>query len=127
MSRMMTLIGFVVAAALGAGAVLLFNVFVPRPPPRILPAWQVFPMGAQVPVATCKEGFARAFRAAGFTDIVLGAPDALHVQATDNGYSATGICMPRREAAATIVTGVDAGVVDARLNTIAAVVLGRAR
>lgn len=127
MSRTITIIGFVAAAALGAGAVLLFNIFVPRPPPRILSAWQVFPMSTQTPVATCKEGFARAFRAAGFSNVSLGAADGIHVQATDNGYSATGICMPRREAAAAIVTGVDAAVVDTRLDTISAAVLGRAR
>ena len=125
MSRLLTIAGFIVAAALGAGAVVAYNYLAPHPAPRILSGYQVFPMSAQVTAAACKDGFIRAFRAAGFVNLVPSPPDALHVQAADAGYSATAICMPRREAAALIVTGIDAGTVDTRLNTIAAGVLGR--
>lgn len=123
--RLLSVVVIVLAMLFGAGVASLFPLLFPKPAPILRPAWQVLPMSAQTPLAVCKDGFAAAFRAAGFTTISTEPPAGFHVQATDNGYSAIGICMPRREAAAVVVTGIDSAVVDTRLDTIVRRILPR--
>jgi len=124
--RIMSAVVILLAVIFGAGAASLYPLLFPHPAPVLRSAWQVYPMAQQTPIPTCKEGFLAAFRAAGFSNVSTEPPAGFHVQASDNGYSAVGVCMPRREAAAVVVTGIDGAVVDKRLEVISSRVLGRA-
>jgi hypothetical protein len=123
--RLLSVAVILLAMLFGAGVASLFPLLFPKPAPILMPAWRVLPMSQQTPVTVCKDGFAAAFRAAGFTTISTEPPAGFHVQATDSGYTAIGICMPRREAAAVVVTGIDGTVVDARLDAIVNRILPR--
>ena len=123
--RILSVVVLLLAIIFGAGAASLYPLLFPKPAPVLRSAWQVFPVPAQLSAPACKQVFLAAFRAAGFTNISTEPPDGLQVQAFDNGYSAVGICMPRREAAAVVVTGIDVTVVDTRLDIISTRVMAR--
>lgn len=116
-SKLLLPLAIIISLVAGAAAgVFAYPSLFAKPTPPIVSVWRVLPINAQTPLPACKQGFARAFQAAGFEQIAIEPGEGIQVLARSGELTGIGLCMLRREAATIVVSGYDRAPIEAKIN-----------